>query len=268
MRSILLLTICCGGVAFAADPFPIDSATLRKLSRSAPYRAEFPGGMTFRLPESLRFVTEDKLAEFIDRMKLAQAGDEVGVVVPEDMSWYTMIFLPKDDPLEGQTDHENLNRDALMAWQEKFTSNHTARKSGLNKTYRLGSWTHPPRWDKDKKTLEMGVRMASDSGDTSHDLMNYKIIAYGPEKQIVCFQTIAPLTDGKFEKPVQRTPKLVEELMFPAVIVEASETEAMMYYAQLIGGGLIGTLLVIVLAKLFTGNRRPMPGTRRPGLPR
>src|SRR5437868_3806348 len=121
------LRIALGLVAFcpvlaAADPFPIDPTSLRKLSRPAPYGTEFGNSkIKFRLPDGLRYITEDKMQDFADRMKLALVGDEAGVVVPDDMGWYTMIYLlkEKDDPLAGQTDLANLNKEAMAAWHEK-----------------------------------------------------------------------------------------------------------------------------------------------------
>src|SRR5262245_4866916 len=116
----LLLIIAISPALCAGEPaFPIDSTTLRKLTRPAPFGTEF--GVTkikFRLPDGLRYVTEDKLSDFSDRLKLATVGDEMGVVVPDDMGWYTMIYVLKDDPLAGQTDLAALSKESLATWNE------------------------------------------------------------------------------------------------------------------------------------------------------
>src|SRR6516225_6796364 len=105
-RAAVCFVVFCPALT-AADAFPIDTTMLRKLSRPSPFSADL--GTTkikFRLPDGLRFVGEDKLSDFTDRMKLALVGDEVGVVVPDDLAWYTMIYLikEKDDPLANQPD--------------------------------------------------------------------------------------------------------------------------------------------------------------------
>lgn len=265
----LALVLAFSSATIAADPFPLDGAGLRKISRPFPFKAEFSNRVSFRLPDSLRYVNEDKLSDFADRMKLAHAGDEVGIVAPDDMSWYTTIFLPKDDPLTDQTDMTNINKDQIATWNEKFTNDHTPRRGGAGKTWRLGNWTHQPVWDAGKKVLSFGTRMTTESGEPGSDLVNYKVFIYGPENQIIGLQTITPV--GTYQKPVERTQKLIEEVTFPSPHTESSASDEMMYYAKLAGGGLLGATLVIIFARMLMGGGRRSSTAgvaRRPGLPR
>jgi len=270
MKLSLALCLLAAGAASAQPAGSLDGSTLRRLTQSGPFRVELGDKAKLRVPDNLRYVTADKLEGFAEKMRLPLVGDEVGVVIPEDTSWHAIVFLLKDDPLAGQADLANLDKSALMAWTEKFTADHTSRKAGTGKTYKIGNWTHPPKWDAERKTHEMGVRMDSDSGEFTANRINHKLFVYGPEKQIVCFQTVGLLSD--YEKPVSRVRKLAaEELEFPKVYAEGEGEDQLMYYAKLAGGGLLGTLLVVVIAKLVMGGSRRAPqmgSVRRPGLPR
>ncbi len=266
---LVAILIATSATSTSAQSIPtIDVTTLRKLTQPGPHSLEFTNRVKFRVPDNLRYVTEDKLEAFMERLRLPLVGDEACVVVPADTSWYTIAFVPKDDPLAGQTDLEKLDRDELMKWTEKFWADHTARNSSSGRTYKVGNWTHTPKWDAETKTLEMGNRIDSESGTNSSSLINYKLFRYGPEKQIICLQTIAPIT--KWDKPVDQTRKLLDELSFPEVYQESSESEELMYYAKLVGGGVMGMLAVFVIAKFaMTGKRASSgPNVRRPGLPR
>ncbi|CAN5137648.1 hypothetical protein BH11PLA2_BH11PLA2_23150 [soil metagenome] len=254
----------------SAPPPPIDATTLRKLTRPSPFRAEFPKS-SLRIPEGLRFVTLDNLPDFSERMKLALAGDELGAVVPEDVSWHCMVFNIKDDPLKDQ-DLSNINREALQVWIEKFTADHAPRKLGSGRTIKVGNMFQPPVYNTEKKTLTVGNRMYVEGAETDH--LNYKVFFYGPEGQILCLQTVVPAIGTIYSKVIEangKALKLNDEVAFPAVAVEgADESGTMMYYAKLIGGGLIGAMIVILLARTLTGRRRAPAASplRRPGLPR
>ena len=169
------------------------------------------------MPEGLYSVSPNYYQEFADRMKLALAGDEVGVIIPEDVAWYTIAFLIKDDPMAKQPDPANLNKDEMMAWLERFTTDHAPRKSGTMRAVKLGSWTHTPTWHADRKTLTMGVRISHDNGDP--DVVNYKVFLYGPENQILCLQTVAPAMGGVWQKALEapngKALKLTDEVTFP-----------------------------------------------------
>jgi hypothetical protein len=269
LKSLLATAIAVVSLGVAnAEPIPaIDLTTVRRLSRPGPHGVEFSNRVKFRVPDNLRYVSDDKLESFMEKLRLPLVGDEVGAVVPEDVAWFTIIFLPKDDPLANQPDLTNLDKAELMKWQEKFTSDHALRNAGSGRTYTLGNWTHPPKWDAEKKTLEMGVRLVSDSGNADADLIDHKLFVYGPDKQIVLLATRAPMADGKWNAAVKQAKKLQDELTPPPATNESSESEEMMYYAKLAGGGLFGTLMVIIIAKIAS-RRRSTAGVRRPGLPR
>lgn len=268
-RVALTLALLAAGLmpAHGTDkpPFALDSTTMRKLTRVPPFRAEFPSGTTFRVPDNLRFVTPDKLEEFCERMKMTNHGDEVGAVIPQEQTWFTVFYELKDDPLKDQADRSNPDKAALMEWQEKFLANHTPRSAGAAKAWRIVNWTHPPSYDAEKKILTMGVRVTSDSSSI-RELMSFQQILYGPQDEILCLQTIAPISS--WEKPVQQAQKLTEEVNFPEAHGDVSPTEEMMYYAQLIGGGLLGAILVVVGARMLMGGGRKQAPQRRVGLPR
>jgi uncharacterized membrane-anchored protein len=260
------LAILCD--ASAQPQPPIDITTIRRLTKPAPTRGEYPKA-SVRVPEGLRLVTPDHVADFAERMKLAVAGDELGVILPDDVSWYTIIYDIKTDPLADITDKSSLNKDALMAWQEKFTTDHTPRKAGVGRSIKIVNWTQTPTYNAEKKILTMGVRMAYEGIDA--DIMNYKAFHYGPEGQILCLQTVVPIAGGTWDKIVGaggKAIKLNDEVSFPIVYAEVEDET--MYYVKLAGGGLLGAFLVIVIARAFTGQRRaPAPAPlRRPGLPR
>jgi hypothetical protein len=267
MRTLIAIFLIAIPLA-AADLPPLNITTVRSLTKPAPCRAEFPKA-SLRVPDGLRYVTPDKLTEFAEKMKLALAGDEVGCVIPEDVAWYCMLFTIKDDPLSNVEDKAALNKDALMAWQEKFTADHTPRKAGAQRTVKIGNWTHMPTWNAEKKTLTMGLRMTSDTAEG--DIINHKIFLYGPEDQIICLQTVAPINSWeKAVGPNGKAIKLAEEATFAPVPESPEESAAMMYYGKLAGGGLVGALVVILLARMTNARRRPATASplRRPGLPR
>lgn len=259
--------LAMGVVAHAANP-NIDDNTVRRLSRVGPFTTALGEKATLRVPTGYRMVTADKLTEFSDLFDISLAGDELGMLFPADNAdWSIMAIKLAKDPLKGidpATIGTGATRDALLDWQKTFAEERRVKRSGL--LWTVAGWTHPPSYDAEKKRLTMGVRMTTNA-DSVRDAVSYQIYQYDAEGNILLLNQRVGL--DKWERAIPEAQKLMNEITLAAKPVSEAAPDATMYYAQVIGGGVAGAVLVVVLFSIFVGKKKPAKAVRkvrRPGV--
>lgn len=266
-----LLLLIAASFALARPPRGIDEASMNRLTRVGPFIAELQNRATLRVPTGYRIVLEDKLQEFGEVSGYPILGDEAAYITmaSDRPNWHGLILLLTDDPLKGidiKSIAERPARDQLLDWQRRFHDNRRPRKGATVVPSKVGAWTHTPKYNEKTKVLTMGVRLEAEN-EGQKDKVCYCSFVYGPYDVIACVVAYADVED--YEKAVRESGKLTEEFTFLAQPVEGDEGESEdpFYTAKVAGGGLFGSVLVLMLFRaLGIGSaRRPVrKGARRP----
>jgi uncharacterized membrane-anchored protein len=272
VRRIALLAAILAATPVAAGE--ISWTLIREVSRKGPFAADLRGKVNLRVPTGFRLVTEDKLRNYHELMNDAPLGDEAGVLLPEDGGWVSIVTFPKEDPLAGidptQYDGEE-TRTKLMKWNEAVLAGMQPKRTLLGlPNIKITGWTHKPTFDPEKRKLTMGVRVGEDAGGGKRDELYYTTVMYGPNNATVAFTTVTAV--GDWQKQLEETKKLADEFTFPTTVTaEEDSMETMMHYAKIGGAGLVGIVVVVVLARLIGAKPDrvpPRPAARRFGTPR
>jgi len=265
LRRIALAAVAClcaGPAATAGGPRDLNWGKIREYSRKGAFTATFRDKFTFRVPTGYRLVYDDKIAEFRELMGEVAGPDDVGIVLPEEGGWVAIVSFPPDDPMKGQ-DPKQLNAEALMKWNQKVYEDARPKRSAVGLSgQRVTGWTHKPAYDADGKKLTMGLRVTNE-GERSggrRDELHYKTVIYGPDGSFVCLQTETAI--GNWDKPLEETKKLAGEFS-PVGAAETDTAEDPYYYPKIGGAGVVGVVLVIVLAKLIGGRRTEVAPARQ-----
>lgn len=262
--------LCAGPAARAGDKKEVHWSKIREVSRKGAFSISLRDKFSLRVPTGYRLVTEDKLDEYHELMGDTPVPGEVGVLLPEDGGWVAVISFPAEDPLKGQ-DPKQLSNEALLTWNEKGLEDARPKRTarGLPEL-KVTGWTHKPAYDAETKRLTMGMRVAEegDRANAKRDQLHYKTLIYNPDGAFVCLQTITGI--GNWDKPLEETKKLASEFGIP--LAGEGSTDDPLYYPKIVGAGVIGVVLVIILAKLIGGQRTEAvparPAARRFGTPR
>ena len=264
----LLLTFA----AFAGPTRGIDEASFNRLTRVGPFSTELQGKVTLRVPTGYRIVLEDKLAEFGELTGYPFIGDEAAYITmsSDKPTWHGLILLLNDDPLKGidpKSLAERPARDQLLDWQRRFHESRRPRKGSTVVPSKVGAWTHTPKYNEKTNVLTMGVRLEAETEGTK-DKVCYCSLAYSPHGGIVAVIAYTDVED--YDKAVKESGKLTEEFTFIAPqTADAPVEEDPFYTAKVAGGGLLGSVVVLMLFRaLGVGSpKRPVRKSRRP-LPR
>jgi hypothetical protein len=272
------LRLPVGGAAFlllaasalAGPPRGIDEISFNRLTRVGPFSTELQGKVTLRVPTGYRIVLEDKLPEFGELTGYPVLGDEAAYITMavDKPTWHGLILLLADDPLKGidrKTLGERPARDQLLDWQRRFHEGRRPRKGATVVPSKVGAWTHPPKFNDKTNVLTMGVRLEAET-EGSKDKVCYCSFVYGDHDTIVCVVAYTDVED--YDKAVKESGKLTEEFAFlsPQVSEEAADEDPY-YTAKVAGGGLLGSVVVLMLFRaLGIGASRPpvRKGARRP----
>lgn len=264
--------VLLASVALAAPPRGMDEVSLNRLTRVGPFSTELQGKVSLRVPTGYRIVLEEKLAEFGELSGYPVLGDEAAFITmaAEKPTWHGLILLLTDDPLKGidpKTLAERPARDQLLDWQRRFHENRRPRKGATVVPSKVGAWTHSPKFNDKTNVLTMGVRLEAET-EGSKDKVCYSSFAYGPNGTIVCVVAFTDVED--YDKAVKESGKLTEEFTFlaPAATEEATEDDPL-YTAKVAGGGVLGSIVVLMLFRALgigtprqpvrKGARRPVP---------
>ena len=250
----------------------IDEASFHRLTRVGPFNTELQGKVALRVPTGYRIVLEDKFAEFGELSGYPVLGDEAAYITmaTDKPSWHGLLLLLADNPLKGIDPAllaERPARDQLLDWQRKFHENRRPRKGATVVPSKVGAWTHTPKYNEKTRVLTMGVRLEAET-DGSKDKVCYCSFAYGPNDLIALVVAYADVED--YDKAVKESGKLTEEFTFLAPAPEeGSESDDPLYTAKVAGGGLLGSVVVLMLfralgigaprAPVRKGARRPAP---------
>ncbi len=250
----------------------IDEASFNRLTRVGPFITELGGKVSLRVPTGYRIVLEDKFAEFGELSGYPVLGDESAYITmaTDKPSWHGLILLLADNPLKGIDPAqlaERPARDQLLDWQRKFHENRRPRKGATVVPSKVGAWTHTPKYNDKTKVLTMGVRLEAET-EGQKDKICYCSFAYGPNDLIACVVAYADVED--YDKAVKESGKLTEEFTFltkAAEGEESSEADDPLYTAKVAGGGVLGSIVVLLLFRALGigAPRQPVrKGARRP----
>lgn len=267
----IALLVLLANPVFAAPPRGMDEASFNRLTRVGPFSTELQGKVTLRVPTGYRIVLEDKLAEFGELSGYPVLGDEAAFITMagDRPTWHGQILLLPDDPLKGvdvKAIAERPARDQLLDWQRRFHEGRRPRKGATVVPSKVGAWTHTPKFNEKTKVLTMGVRLEAET-DGQKDKVCYCSIAYGPNNLTVCVVAFAEVED--YDKAVKESGKLTEEFTFlaPEAEGEPGEEEDPLYMAKVAGGGLLGSVVVLMLFRALGVGAARTParkGARRP----
>jgi hypothetical protein len=256
--------------ATAAPPRGIDEASFNRLTRVGPFSTELQGKVTLRVPTGYRIVLEDKLSEFGELSGYPFLGDEAAYITMahERPSWHGLIILLTEDPLKGidpKALAERPARDQLLDWQRRFHESRRPRKGATVVPSKVGAWTHTPKFNDKANVLTMGVRLEAET-DGQKDKVCYCSFAYGPNGGIACVIAYADVEE--YDKAVKESGKLTDEFTFlaPPPAEEATDEDPL-YTAKVAGGGLLGSVVVLMLFRALGigAPRQPVrKGARRP----
>lgn len=264
--------VLLASVAFAAPPRGMDEVSLNRLTRVGPFSTELQGKVSLRVPTGYRIVLEEKLAEFGELSGYPVLGDEAAFITmaADKPTWHGLILLLTDDPLKGidpKTLAERPARDQLLDWQRRFHENRRPRKGATVVPSKVGAWTHSPKFNDKTNVLTMGVRLEAET-EGSKDKVCYSSFSYGPSGTIVCVVAFTEVED--YDKAVKESGKLTEEFTFLApVAAEDATDDDPLYTAKVAGGGVLGSIVVLMLFRALgigaprqpvrKGARRPVP---------
>lgn len=269
---VFLLLLVANSATAGPNGRGIDEASFNRLTRVGPFNTELGGGkVSLRVPTGYRIVLEDKLAEFGELSGYPVLGDESAYITmaTDKPSWHGLILLLSDNPLKGIDPAqlaERPARDQLLDWQRKFHENRRPRKGATVVPSRVGAWTHTPKYNDKSKVLTMGVRLEAET-EGQKDKICYCSMAFGPNDLVACVIAYADVED--YDKAVKESGKLTEEFTFlaPAVEAAASEGDDPLYTAKVAGGGVLGSVVVLMLFRALGigAPRQPVrKGARRP----
>ncbi len=256
--------------ALAGPPRGIDEASFNRLTRVGPFSTELQGKVALRVPTGYRIVLEDKLAEFGELSGYPVLGDEAAYIsmAADKPTWHGLILLLADDPLKGidaKTLAEKPARDQLLDWQRRFHESRRPRKGATVVPSKVGAWTHTPKFNDKTNVLTMGVRLEAET-EGSKDKVCFCSFAYGTNGVIACVVAFTDVED--YDKAVKESGKLTEEFTFLAPPpVEGTAEEDPLYTAKVAGGGLLGSVVVLMLFRAMGigAPRQPVrKGARRP----
>lgn len=120
---------------------------------------------TLNLPESFVFTHATGARKFLEIAQNPPDGDEVGVLAPEDLSWFAILRFSGDGHIR-EDEKDSLHADSILASFRQGTeeSNEERKRRGWSTVSILG-WVQAPHYDDRTHNLEYSLRGRQEDGE-------------------------------------------------------------------------------------------------------
>ena len=158
-----LVWLLSAGIGFAQEA----DSPIQKLNwLHGPIIAKIGNQALIKLPEGYSFLDANATKEFLELTQNIAGGDELGMIAPSDMKWFTIFSF--DDVGYVKDDEKNsLNATELLkSIREGVAAGNEERQRRGWATMTVTGWMQPPRYNDQTHNLEWSFRGTDTDGSS------------------------------------------------------------------------------------------------------
>ena len=146
---------------------PTEGPTKVKLGTEG--QLEVPAGHVFLGPQDTQTL--------LKRMENLPAGDELGLIAPEDFAWFAVFSYDPSGYVEDTGDNAKIDSDGILkSYKDSMVESNKEKKARGWDTSSVVGWAVQPHYNKSTNNLEWAMRFKADGDGHEYDNYNLRIL--------------------------------------------------------------------------------------------